>query len=175
MEKISKSIVNACRHCTARCCRGLAVVLSIPEALRLLEATCARPEDVLEFTCNVDSRKTPHYPLFVARGKEVEEWFIIIRRLGRDCIFLQPDLRCGIYLDRPYVCRLYPFELDGKTFKKGALCPVKFAREPQMEKDADALVKDLVSHEVAARKWCKEHGEKGEVPDIRKFLDYFKA
>lgn len=173
MQKISPKIVNSCKGCTARCCRGLAVVLTIPEALRLVAATGARAEEMLEFRSDVNSRATPHYPLLVKTDKEVEEWFIIIRRQKRDCIFLKPDFACSLYAHRPFVCRLYPFELDGKTVKKGALCPVKFVPEPSMEWDAMHLKRDLLKHEVMARKWSHGRGSKGERPDIAKFLEYF--
>jgi Fe-S-cluster containining protein len=175
VEKISQKIVNSCKSCTARCCRGLAVVLTIPEALRLLEATGARPGEILEFNCNVDSRRTPHYPLLVKTPRGVEEWFIIIRRAEHDCIFLNEDLSCKIYSARPYVCKLYPFELDGKSFKKGALCPKRFEREAGTDNDAEELKKDLYSHEVIARKWGIERGANGEMPDIAKFWEYFKS
>lgn len=175
MHKISPNIINSCRDCTARCCRGLAVVLTIPEALRLLAATGSRAEEAIEFRRDVDSRATPHYPLLVRTEKGVEEWFIIIRRQGRDCIFLNGDLACSIYNDRPFVCRIYPFELDGQTMKKGALCPVKFVTEPNIEFDAARLKKDLLSHEVMARKWSHGRGKHGERPDIAKFSEYFSS
>jgi len=173
MKKISPNIVNSCRDCTSRCCRGLAVVLTIPEALRLVAATGVRAEEVLEFRRDVNSRATPHYPLLVRTEKGVEEWFIIIRRMGRDCIFLNSDLACSIYNDRPFVCRLYPLELDGRTMKKGALCPVKFVPEPSMEWDAAHLKRDLLKHEVMARKWSHGRGSRGERPDIARFSEYF--
>ncbi len=174
MHKINPNIINSCKGCTARCCRGLAVVLTIPEALRLIHATGMRAEEILEFRKDVNSRETPHYPLLVHTHKGVEEWFIIIRRQARDCIFLNPDLACSLYSDRPFVCRLYPFELDGKTLKKGALCPVKFVREPNIEWDALHLKRDLLSHEVMARKWSHERGSKGEEPDMKEFPEYFR-
>ncbi|MFA5929365.1 MAG: YkgJ family cysteine cluster protein [Candidatus Micrarchaeia archaeon] len=173
MVKPNPKIVNSCRECNAKCCRGLAVVLTIPEAMRLVDNTAMRPDEILEFSRNIDSRKTPHYPLLVKHEKGVEEWFIIIRRLGRDCIFLNDDYSCGIYHSRPFVCRLYPYELDGRTTKKGALCPINFVREENMESDAVKLKMDLLKHEVMARKWCVERGKHGEKPDIRKFLEYF--
>lgn len=173
MHKINPNIINSCKGCTARCCRGLAVVLTIPEALRLIAATGLRAEEVLEFRKDVDSRETPHYPLLVRTREGVEEWFIIIRRQGRDCIFLNGDLSCSIYASRPFVCRLYPFELDGKTMKKGALCPMKFVREANVEEDAALLKEDLLAHEVIARKWSHGRGSKGEKPEIARFLEYF--
>ncbi|MFA6908235.1 MAG: YkgJ family cysteine cluster protein [Candidatus Micrarchaeia archaeon] len=173
MVKQNPKIINSCRACNAKCCRGLAVVLTIPEALRLVDNAAMRPEEILEFSRNIDSRRTPHYPLLVKHEKGVDEWFIIIRRLGRNCIFLHDDYSCAIYHSRPFVCRLYPFELDGRTIKKGALCPISFVREENMEPDAVKLKRDLLEHEVIARKWCVERGKRGEKPDMARFKDYF--
>jgi len=169
---VSPSITNSCRHCTARCCRGLAVVLTIPEAKRLVAATGLPPTQMLEFSSNVDSKQTPHYPLLVKRGGVVEEYFILLKRHRKaECVFLSDDMSCAIYGDRPYVCRLYPFELDGKKVKKGALCPVKFAREANLEADAKALQQDLLQHGKLARQWHSKYGK--EAPDMRKFKEYF--
>ena len=164
-------IINSCKSCTARCCRGLAVVLTIPEALRLIEATGAKPGEILEFSENVDARKTPHYPLLVRHGKSVREFFIIIKREGADCIFLEQDRACKVYAHRPFVCKLYPFELDGKCVKKGALCPVKFEREKGTDEDAKKLSEDLIGHGIIARKWAINFGDKA--PGMELFLEYF--
>lgn len=172
MPAISPSITNSCKSCTARCCRGLAVVLTIPEAKRMVEETGLAPEEFLEFSCSINSRETPHYPLLVQSGGRVHEYFIILkRRQKKDCIFLEDDLRCSVYNERPAVCRLYPFELDGGNVKKGALCPVKFVREEGTEKVAAQLREDLLQHGKLARKWSAEFGR--EAPDMMKFKEYF--
>lgn len=169
---ISPQIFNSCRFCTAKCCRGLAVVLTIPEAKRMVKETCLEPEDFLEFNTNIDSKLTPHYPLLVQRAGKIEEFFIILkRRQKRDCIFLQDDLRCGVYNERPAVCRLYPFELDGGDVKKGALCPVKFVREEGTDAVAAQLKKDLLEHGKIARAWSVKYGK--EAPRIGRFAEYF--
>ena len=168
----SPAIVNSCRSCTAKCCRGLAVVLTIPEAKRMVAETGLTPEDFLEFNTNIDSKLTPHYPLLVQRGGKVEEFFIILkRRQKKDCIFLEDDLRCSVYNERPAVCRLYPFELDGNDVKKGALCPVKFVRENGTDAVAAQLKKDLLEHGKIARAWHIKHGR--EAPDMKRFGEYF--
>ena len=168
-------IINTCKNCSAKCCRGLAVVLTLPEAIRMVEVTGLEPIDILQFSVNIDSKTTPHYPLLVNAGKgrahEVHEYFIIIRREGKDCIFLNDDYTCSVYNDRPLVCRLYPYELDGRTLKKGALCPVNFVREENMEGDAARLKKDLYTHEKLARQWHAKYGR--EMPDMRRFKEYF--
>lgn len=169
---ISPSIVNSCKGCTARCCRGLAVVLTIPEAKRMVKDTGLAPEEFLEFSNNINSRETPHYPLLARRGSIVEEYFIVLKRRRKvECIFLGDDLACTVYSERPYVCRLYPFELEGKQMKKGALCPIKFEPEGNVERDAKALQKDLIEHGKMARKWCVKHGN--EAPGMKKFREYF--
>ncbi len=169
---ISPSIVNSCKSCTARCCRGLAVVLTIPEAKRMVADTGLSPEDFLEFSSNVNSRETPHYPLLVRRGDAVEEYFIVLlRRRKVDCIFLDDDLTCTVYAHRPHVCRLYPFELDGGNQKKNCLCPVKFEKEDGTGETAKALQEDLILHGKIARQWGAKFGN--EPPDMRRFGEYF--
>ena len=172
MSSISPEIFNSCRACTAKCCRGLAVVLTIPEAKRMVAELGLPPEDFLEFSVNVDSKLTPHYPLLVQEEGKVHEYFIILkRRQKRDCIFLQDDLKCGIYNNRPHVCRLYPFELDGGKMKKGALCPVVFEKEEGTEGIADQLKRDLLLHGKIAREWTIRFGK--QAPDMAKFGEYF--
>lgn len=169
---ISPSITNSCKSCTARCCRGLAVVLTIPEAKRMVSEIGLPPEDFLEFSSNINSKETPHYPLLVSRNGSVEEWFIILRRRRKvECIFLNDDLACTVYANRPHVCRLYPFELDGKEVKKTALCPIKFVREAGTEKTAEQLKHDLHEHGKIARKWAIKFGS--EAPDMKRFGEYF--
>jgi len=173
MPSISHAITNSCKSCTARCCRGLAVVLTIPEAKRMVAETGLSPEDFLEFSENIDSKQTPHYPLLVQSGGRVHEYFIILkRRQKKECIFLEDDLRCSVYNQRPHVCRLYPFELDGKDAKKGALCPAKFVKEEGTEKIAQQLGRDLLEHGKIARRWSASFGENG-APDMKRFAAYF--
>ncbi len=173
MPSISSAIVNSCKSCTAKCCRGLAVVLTIPEAIRLQKAVGLPAEKFLEFSCAIDSKETPHYPLLVKQGEKVAEYFIVIKRRRKvDCSFLDGDLACTIYSDRPHVCRLYPFGLDGGDVKKGALCPVKFVREEGTDEVAAQLKKDLHEHGKMARIWTAAFGSKG-APDMKKFGEYF--
>ena len=172
---ISPIIVNSCKSCTARCCRGLAVVLTISEAVRMRQALAIPADEFLEFSSSIDSRGTPHYPFLVRAGGNAHEYFIIIkRRRKKDCIFLGDDLACTVYADRPGVCRLYPFELDGGNQKKGAHCPVKFVREGGTGKAAAQLTRDLFEHGKIARAWCAKFGSKG-APDMKRFDEYFQA
>ena len=148
-------------------------MLTIPEAIRLQKAVGLPAEKFLEFSCAIDSKETPHYPLLVKQGEKVAEYFIVIKRRRKvDCSFLDGDLACTIYSDRPHVCRLYPFGLDGGDVKKGALCPVKFVREEGTDEVAAQLKKDLHEHGKMARIWTAAFGSKG-APDMKKFGEYF--
>ena len=148
-------------------------MLTIPEAIRLQKAVGLPAEEFLEFSCSIDSKETPHYPLLVKQESKVAEYFIVIKRRRKvDCAFLDDNLACTIYSDRPHVCRLYPFELDGGNVKKGALCPVKFVREKGTDEVAAQLKKDLHEHGKIARAWTSKFGDRG-APDMKKFSEYF--
>ncbi|MBM3229830.1 YkgJ family cysteine cluster protein, partial [Candidatus Parvarchaeota archaeon] len=157
---------------------------TIPEAKRLArelaqednngEAQRLAPSDFLEFSCQIDSKGTPHYPLLVREGGRVHEYFLILkRRQKKECVFLGEDSACGIYAHRPHVCRLYPFEFDGRTVKKKALCPIKFQAEGHEAEMARQLKEDLFGHEKFARKWIEKYGKQGIAPDMARFVEYF--
>ena len=172
MEKISKKIVNSCKSCTARCCRVLSVVLTVPEAVRLVRASGKAPQDILEFTSGVNYKHTPHYPVLAFENGQLHDYFLVIRHSGEDCIFLGRDLACALYSQRPFVCQLYPFDLDGAEMKKKALCPVKFAKEKEMPKVAENLRADLLRHGEIVRKWNVRHKEK---PTVEGFFDFLES
>ncbi|MCX6769614.1 MAG: YkgJ family cysteine cluster protein [Candidatus Micrarchaeota archaeon] len=171
MEKISQKIVNPCKNCTARCCRVLSVVLTVPEAMRLVRASGRKAEEILEFSSGVNYRHTPHYPVLAFEEGQLRDYFLVIRHSGEDCIFLGKDCACALYSERPFVCQLYPFDLDGAGMKKGALCPVKFGREKDAPKIAEALRADLLRHGEIVRKWNVTHKEKPTVENFFAFLE----
>ena len=175
MEKISKNIVNACKHCTARCCRVLSVVLTVPEAVRLVRASGKAPQEILEFTSGVNYQHTPHYPVLALERGQLHDYFLVICHSGEDCIFLGRDLACALYSQRPFVCQLYPFDLDGAEMKKKALCPVKFAKEKEMPAVAEALRADLLKHGEIVRKWNVSHKEKPTLENFFAFLNECRA
>jgi Fe-S-cluster containining protein len=172
VEKISPKIVNSCRSCTARCCRALSVVLTVPEAIRLVRASGRAPQEILEWSGGVNYRHTPHYPVLALENNQLHDYFLVIRHSGEDCIFLGKDLACALYSDRPFVCKLYPFDLDGAEMKKRALCPVKFAKDKEMPRVAEALRADLLRHGEIVRKWNVSHREK---PTVEGFFAFLKS
>jgi Fe-S-cluster containining protein len=79
-----------CEHCTAACCRYIALPLDTPE-------THAEFEDLRWFLLH------EQVSIFVEDG----DWYIAMQT---PCRHLQPDHRCGIYDTRPKICRAYTTE-----------------------------------------------------------------
>ena len=149
----------------------LSVVLTIPEAVRLVKGAGVEPEGALEVSGKVDARATPHYPMLAMHEGQMRDYFIVLRHRGQDCIFLGEDYKCSIYSHRPHVCRLYPFDLQGAEVKKGALCPVPFQKEREMKDVALQLREDLHEHGKIARKWNATHKE---APTIGALFGFFR-
>jgi Fe-S-cluster containining protein len=76
-----------CEHCTAACCRYIALPLDAPE-------TPADFEDIRWFLMH------EHVSVFVEDG----DWYVAFQT---PCRHLQPDHRCGVYRTRPKICRTY--------------------------------------------------------------------
>lgn len=76
-----------CSYCTAKCCRYFALPIDTPETL----------QDFDHLRWYMIHRRVS---LFV----EDETWYLMVHA---DCEHLQEDHRCGIYEDRPQICRAY--------------------------------------------------------------------
>jgi Fe-S-cluster containining protein len=76
-----------CEHCTAVCCRYIALPIDTPTA---------RPDfdDIRWYLLHENVQ------VFVEDG----DWYLYI---ATQCRHLQPDFRCGIYEHRPSICRKY--------------------------------------------------------------------
>ncbi len=76
-----------CEHCTAECCRYLALPLDLPETKRDFD-------DIRWYLMHGGVL------VFVEEGN----WFIQVRTT---CNNLQSDFKCGVYETRPEICREY--------------------------------------------------------------------
>jgi uncharacterized protein len=76
-----------CEHCTAACCRYIALPIDTPE-------TRTDYDDIRWFLLHES------VSVFVEDG----DWYIAF---VTPCQHIQPDHRCGIYETRPRVCRQY--------------------------------------------------------------------
>ena len=79
--------VNLCQYCSAKCCRYLAIQIDEP--------TTARQFDYLVWFLLHER---------VAVFMERKRWFVLFRTT---CKELLHDGRCGIYEERPKICRRY--------------------------------------------------------------------
>lgn len=80
-----------------RCCEdtghGRRIVLTVRDALEILDATGI---SLSEFAEENNSEAYPY----------------VIRLVNGRCFFLESDRKCGIYPARPLVCRFYPFMMQ---------------------------------------------------------------
>lgn len=79
-----------CDRCTALCCRYFALGIDNPES----------PDDYDDIRWYL-AHESVH--VFI----EDDEWFIAVQTR---CQYLQDDNRCGVYEDRPRICREYSTE-----------------------------------------------------------------
>lgn len=86
LEVLSKTD-SLCNQCVALCCRYFALALDKPETMRDFE-------DMRWYILHEDAS------IFVEDG----EWYL---QINRKCRALLPDNRCGIYDNRPTICRGY--------------------------------------------------------------------
>lgn len=142
IEAISREISRngfQCLQCGA-CCRGdeqtSRVIVSPPEIDRIIKATGLERNGIV----------VP-YPEFIESdkgGRFTFEW--CLRNEGGKCIFLAEDGQCSIYSVRPWICRTYPFALDGDTITISE-CPG--IGEEITPEEADALATCLVKRQEA--------------------------
>ncbi len=76
-----------CEYCTAKCCRYFALPIDTPDCWDDFE----------------------HLRWYMLHGKvslfvEDDTWYLMVHA---DCQALQPDNMCGIYEERPGICRAY--------------------------------------------------------------------
>lgn len=79
-----------CEHCTALCCRYIALPIDAPETRKDFD-------DIRWYLLHEGVH------VFVEDG----DWYITMQT---NCRHLQPDYRCGIYQTRPQICRDYTTE-----------------------------------------------------------------
>ena len=116
-----------CEFCPAKCCNYIALPIDTPE-------TWEDFDYIRWYLMHQD------ISVFVEDG----EWYLMVHRR---CEHLEPDNRCGIYLQRPQICRDYKiddceyeddttyekiFESDGQIWEyaEAVLGPEKIAVRP---------------------------------------------
>jgi Fe-S-cluster containining protein len=116
---ISRDLDFDCTMC-GKCCHGLRVPLTVSEALAWL----GRGHDV-QILCEAlpwpeepaaDNQQALHKRRrsFAVMSGSLPTRIVVILTgaFASPCPNLQPDMRCGIYDERPLVCRIYPAEIS---------------------------------------------------------------
>jgi Fe-S-cluster containining protein len=116
---MSTSIDFECTIC-GKCCHDLRLPLTVAEA----RAWLARGADV-QILCEAvpwleeppaDNLQAAHKRRrsFAAQSGSMPARIVVILTgaFAGPCPNLQPDMRCGIYKERPLVCRIYPAEIN---------------------------------------------------------------
>lgn len=78
-------------------------------------------------------------------GNVLSHFGKVVRRVGGDCRFYAPGL-CAAYPVRPWICRTYPFLLEGNEL---VIFPCRGIGRPIGEGDALALARDLIARRAA--------------------------
>lgn len=150
----------SCTSC-GRCCHDLRLTLSVAEAIQWLhrggqvQVLCHAAADLDDVSPVVAYRRARS---FSARsgGLAIRVQVILAAHFAGACPNLLPDMRCGIYGERPNTCRIYPAEIiPGLALKSDRkLCPPEAWDDRQPEYlSADGCILDVVTDTaiVAAR------------------------
>lgn len=107
-----------CEHCTAKCCRYFALPIDTPKTW----------DDFDSIRWYMTHGRVS---LFVDEGT----WYLMIHA---DCRYLLDDHRCGIYEDRPAICRSYT--TDECEYDNDALYDKFFEVPEQLWEYAEAVL-----------------------------------
>ncbi len=150
----------ACVKC-GKCCRDTKIPLTVPEAVQWLD----RGHQV-QLACEASP-----WPEELAAGDPKAAYFkrrsfavtsgtmptrvavMLVANVAGACPNLLDDMRCGIYADRPLVCRVYPAEINPlveldpgrKACPPEAWTPV----QPLLQRRG-AVVRDELRHDIQA-------------------------
>lgn len=86
--------------CTEKTKDSNLILLSAAETRDIMNATGMKRDEIVE-----------PYPEFIDIGECRVTFAWCLKRKDKKCIFLKSDNRCGIYKNRPWICRTYPFML----------------------------------------------------------------
>ncbi|HAR42595.1 MAG TPA: zinc/iron-chelating domain-containing protein [Bdellovibrionales bacterium] len=103
-----------CDDCWGGCCT-LPVEVSANDLIRLELIT----EEEAAISLKKVAQKLMKVKIIQAYHQK-SQLFVLEQRYGRDCIYLNKDRRCTVYLKRPEVCRAFP-----KIGPKPGFCPYR--------------------------------------------------
>ncbi|OPY36448.1 MAG: Flagellin N-methylase [Methanoregula sp. PtaU1.Bin051] len=153
-ESLARQVQSAGFSCTrcGRCCQchdeGSALVMVFPSEIRaIIAVTGLSWEEVAE--------PYPETIRNASGGRYTLGW--CLKRNGGACRFLE-DSRCTVYDSRPWICRTYPFMLDGDEI---VISECDGLHQPTGEEEARRIAGDLI---------CRREAEEAEAALIRAVL-----
>lgn len=123
--------------CAARAGDNNLVMVSPGEVRRISAHSRLRPDEVAE----------PYPESVTLPGGTSLTFGWALRRPGGDCRFYGGG-RCHVYASRPWICRTYPFMLDGEDL---LVFPCRGIGGQIHGEDAGAIARDLIARRSAER------------------------
>jgi Fe-S-cluster containining protein len=105
-----------CTGC-GNCCRDPLLPITDQDLRRLCRHTRIKPERLVRWcsTAEIDLADEPENFVILPAGRRV----MTLKHQRGGCIFLGADERCTVYDERPFGCRVFPF--DSQFTKSGTL------------------------------------------------------
>lgn len=101
--KWTKFKPSLCKTCFATCCHDMPLEVSVPDLIRL---GFIKKEDAVE-DLNLIATRLKRQKI-IQRFHPKKMVFVIAQKKNKDCIFLDEERRCTVYLKRPEICRQFP-------------------------------------------------------------------
>jgi Fe-S-cluster containining protein len=147
----------ACTQC-GKCCRDTKVPLTVAEAIKWLNRG-----DEVQLLCEASPwtealEGEPRAVHFKQRSFAVMSGsmptrvvVMLVANVVGACPNLLPDMRCGIYEDRPLVCRIYPAEINPFVALKreNKACPPEaWAKDRPLLQRGRVLVNNVIARDI---------------------------
>jgi Fe-S-cluster containining protein len=104
IDKNTNKYFSGCAGCGAKCCAS----------------------DMIYLTLLDIDRVSKNFPIvFIINNSKISLNFFFYygNSEGQKCNYLQENDLCGIYHDRPYACKTYPFSLESNKYSYSLNCP----------------------------------------------------
>jgi Fe-S-cluster containining protein len=167
------------------CCRAYFVPLSGFDVWRMSRALGLEPSD---FVAGFPRKPGAEFAFQLCADGDFYELALEKQgefRLGHPCVFLESyeggAMRCGVYEDRPAVCRAYPMVADQDgviTFRPGALCPTGAwaddePQQPSWRTAWDSLREQFDIYRQVVNAWNAQVAQQpGREFSMRQYLAY---
>ena len=151
--------IQSCMRC-GNCCTRFGVCITPFDISRIAKATGLEPGTFVNTISEQEGRERTE-PFVVIDKKKC--LLILKWSIERHCIFFA-GTGCGIYDDRPALCRTYPFCMGGNGLKdmKSRACPKGWAPAQEGKAQYAADIKryqgELDAYREIADKWNKSGG-----------------